>query len=98
MEQLTFEKLLSLFDNTVHERLRELSKREDVAGFVVFENRQMDASSYGKRTAMIVGENCTYKTVEECEGKWLNDLPSQRQYATAYWKKGEGGKPTANMT
>jgi len=29
-----------------------------------------------------VGPNCTYKTSADTDGKWLNDLPSQRQYPT----------------
>lgn len=87
MKQITFEQLLEMFDPDVHPRLKDNFKQTHVTGMVVFENQQMDSSRFGHRTAMIVGPQCTYKTVEECEGKHLHDLPSQRQYATAFVRK-----------
>ena len=51
---------------------------------VLFENQDFWSSQFGAKTVVCVGPGCTYKAPEECEGKWLNDLPSQRQYATAW--------------
>jgi hypothetical protein len=88
MKQLTLAELLEMFDESVRADIGVRLAQTSVTGIVVFENQQMDSSCLGDRTAMIVGPNCTCKTVEECEGKWLNDLPSQRQYAVAFYKKG----------
>jgi hypothetical protein len=51
---------------------------------VLFENQDFCSSRFGARTVVCVGPGCTYRTPEECEGKWLHDLPSQRQYAAAW--------------
>jgi hypothetical protein len=63
---------------------------------VLFRNQQMDSSSFGQQTIMVVGPECTYKSVEEVDGKWLNDAPSQRQHAIAWCDaaefRPEGGK------
>jgi len=87
MKKISFEELLALFDESVHRQLREVFSLPITTGMVVFENQQMDSSRFGERTAVIVGPECTYKTVQECEGRHLHDLPSQRQYATYYTEK-----------
>lgn len=80
------DELLELFDEAVHDKIEEsLVAYPDSTGIVVFENRMLDSSCLGDRTACLVGPSNTYKTPQECEGKWLNDLPSQRQYPTYYW-------------
>ena len=71
---------LESFDPSVHERIGALLDRDGVSAVVCFENVCMDSSALGERTALIVGPSCTYKNVDACEGQWLNDLPSQRQY------------------
>lgn len=65
-------------------KVREWVKTPGVAGVVLFRNQDMWASGRGKSSCVVVGPDKTYKTVEECEGKWLNDLPSQRQYAECF--------------
>lgn len=87
MTKLTLSELLSKFDVEVHPALLKLANKEDVLGVVVFENLQMGSSEFGLRTALAVGPNNTYKMVAECEKIWLRDLPSQRQYATAYYER-----------
>jgi hypothetical protein len=89
LKQITLEQLLQMFDPEVHDTIQRLAQSEDTTGLVVFENLQMDSSQFSNRTAMVVGPTRTYKTVEACEGQHLYDLPSQRQYATCYWSKGE---------
>ena len=87
MQELKLEALIAMFDSSVRARIEELAADPETTGLVVFENQQMDSSHFGDRSVMCVGPNRTYKTVEECEGRWLNDLPSQRKYATAFWRK-----------
>lgn len=80
------DELLELFDPSVHAVIETSLKRySDAVGIVVFENQDFSSSRFGDRTACLVGPSNTYKTPQECEGKWLNDLPSQRQYPTYYW-------------
>lgn len=61
-----------------------LKRKSDATGIVLFENLMMDSSSRGAMTAMLVGPTNTYKSAEDCEGKYLNDMPSQRQYPVAW--------------
>ena len=56
----------------------------EIEGFIVFENMQMDSSSFGDQTFIQFGPASVYKHPFDAEGKWLNDLPSQRQYAHYY--------------
>jgi hypothetical protein len=49
-------------------------------GVVYFENRQFDSSEFGAGSVIFVGADNTFKSVEDCEGKWINDLPSRRKY------------------
>lgn len=56
-------------------------ERTGATHLVLFKNQQFDSSQFGSSSVLCVGPSCTYKTVEECEGQHLNDLPSQREYA-----------------
>ena len=87
MKKITMEELVGEFDPSVSDALWEKWRREEVDGMVVFENLDMCSSHLGEKTAMIVGPECTYKSVAECEKKWLNDLPSMRKYAVRYAEK-----------
>ena len=86
MKEITMKELLELFDPEVHSAIAASIERCAATHVVVAENQQMDSSQLGRRTAMVVGPTCTYRTLEECEGKWLFDLPSQRQYFVAFAK------------
>lgn len=66
-----------------------LKRKSDAVGLVLFENKMLDSSSRGTMTAMLIGPTNTYKSVEECEGKYLNELPSQRQYPVAWVERKE---------
>jgi len=79
---ITFDEVLKMFDESVHDRIRYHWDKPGTVGLVVFENMVFDSSAFGARSCLPVGEPWTYKTIKECEGKWLNDLPSQRQYPT----------------
>lgn len=84
MNRIGFDELLGKFDSDIHERLRTLINQEGVAALVVFENHQMDSSSFGARSAIAVGPGCSHHSVSSVKKLWLNDLPSQRQYPVAY--------------
>jgi len=80
MKQVTAAEFMAKFDSEVHEAIRDSLRSLKSDAVVCFENVDMCSSRLGERTALGVGPNNTYKTVEECDGKWLNDLPSMRQY------------------
>lgn len=71
---------LALFDAEVRPKIVEMLARDDVAGAIGFENVNMSSSRCGERTSVIYGPGCTYKSLDDVKGKWLYDLPSQRQY------------------
>ena len=66
-----------------------LRRKPDAIGVVLFENLMMDSSSRGAMTAMIIGPTNTYKSAEDCEGKFLNEMPSQRQHPVAWVERKE---------
>lgn len=84
MKHITVRELLALFDPAVHDKIKAAAKRMQASHIVVAHNLQMDSSQFGHRTALCVGPACTYHTPAECEGKYLNDLPSQRMYFKEY--------------
>ena len=85
LKQLTRDEFLSHFDPSVHARIKAAVVRyPDAEAVVIFENVAFDSSAFGDRQALVVGPSNTFKSVEFCEGKWLNDLPSQRQYPQAF--------------
>jgi len=61
-----------------------LARDPGTEALVLFENVQMDSSQFGRQTVMCVGPERTYKSVAEIEGRWLGDLPSERQYP-GFW-------------
>ncbi len=79
---------LDQFDASVHDQLRDKLLKPGVDGLVMFENVAFDSSQCGRRTAVVFGPKCELlKSREDAEGKWLNDLPSQRQYPQNYYEK-----------
>lgn len=90
MKQLTAKEFLSLFDPSVHDQIKAAAKRYPNATAVVcFENLDMCSSELGHRSALVVGPDNTFTSVEDCRGKHLNDLPSQRQYPVSWCPTGE---------
>lgn len=85
LKEITREELFAMLESPeVATQVEAQMKRPGVDALVVFENLHMGSSNLGASTIMIVGAPYTYKSVEECEGRWLFDLPSQRQYATSF--------------
>ena len=97
--EVTREQFMELFAENVRPVFNRNLDRPDVLGIVCYENLQMDSSAFGQRTAMIYGPKCSYKTLETTLAGHLDDLPSQRQYPTAYHVKvaaGSGGNGDIN--
>ncbi len=71
-------------------RVREWLQTPGVVGVVLFRNQDAWATEYGEASCLVVGPGKTYETIESCEGKWLNDQPSQRRYATCFVRSQQG--------
>lgn len=84
MIELTWSEFKDRFDSSVRKKLAALLDESGTDALVMFENVALDSSAFGDRTAIAIGPERTYKTLEECQKGHLNDLPSRRQYATAY--------------
>jgi len=76
-----------MFDQGVWDRLRALAVEDATTHLVVFENHNFSSTRLGDKTAVVLGPGHTYETLDDVDGKWLNDLPSMRQYPVAYWEK-----------
>lgn len=87
MERITKTQLLELFDESVRARLESALGKEGVDGLIVYEDAQIRVQ-YPARTAVVYGPGCTFKSVET-SAKWLNDLPTMRQYPRCYYQKDE---------
>lgn len=84
MKQVTKAELMEKMDESVHPAIEASIVKNKATHLVLFENQDMCSSQLGARTVVCIGPICTYKTPEQCEDKWLHDLPSQRQYAVAF--------------
>ena len=83
LKQVSAKEFLEQFDADVHAKIVAAIKMASASAVVMFETAELGARNF-KRTAVVVGEMCTYKTVAECDGKRIGDLPSERQYAVAW--------------
>jgi hypothetical protein len=84
MKQVTKEEVMKQMDESVYPAIEVSIVKNKATHLVMFENQVFDSSQFGARSVVCVGPECTYKTPQECEGHWLHDLPSQRQYATTF--------------
>ena len=64
--------------------IAKLRRSPDTVALVEFQNVDMWSSRFGDNTALAVGPNHTYESVEACEGHHLHDLPSMRKYPQCY--------------
>ena len=88
MQALQRNEFLELFDESVRERILSAAARNQATHVVCFENVMLDSSQLGARSALCIGPQCTYKTLQEIEGKRLGDVPSRFQYPRSYWACG----------
>ena len=84
MKAILKAELLKMFDESAYPKVEAAIEATGATHLVCFENLALDSSSLGERTVLCVGPTCTFKRPKDCEGKWLKDLPSQRQYPVAY--------------
>jgi hypothetical protein len=94
VKPITEEELLDMFDPEVRDRLLALAYKPGIKGLIVFENLMMDSSAFGSRTAVAFGPSCTYQKPDDVVGKWLNDLPSQRQHPQHVFYRPKGKQLT----
>lgn len=87
LRQMTHEELLKAFDPSCHEGLASALQLPGTDGLIVFENVDLSSSQLGARTAVAYGPERTIKSLDDAKGRHINDLPSQRQYPTAYYAK-----------
>jgi len=85
MREIPKAEFLAEFDDSIHSDIEKAFERyPDCEALVMFENQDFCSSEFGRRQCLVVGPSNTFKSVEDCKGKWLNDLPSQRQYPASY--------------
>jgi len=70
-------------DEGVHWDIQHTLYRDGVDAVVCFENLDMSSNQLGRRTAMAIGPDRTYKTVDAVQGKHLGDVPSRFQWPVA---------------
>lgn len=87
LRQMSHEDLLQAFDPDCHASLERTLQLPGTDGLIVFENVDLSSSQIGARTAVAYGPERTIKSLDDAKGRHLNDLPSQRQYPTAYYAK-----------
>lgn len=80
IKKVAFDELLKEVDPATVSSVRAMAKKTAATGLVLFRNMDFNSSNFGCQSLVAIGPTCTYKVIEECEGKHLNDLPSQRQY------------------
>ena len=85
--RISREKLLSLFDASVHHNIENLLSMDGVNGIAVFEVLAMDSSALGHRQALAYGPDCTYPTLASVKDGHLGDVPSRFAYCTRYYRK-----------
>ena len=92
MKQVPLDEQISDFDPQNKVKVLESLLRTGATHVVLFRNLAFDSVEFGATTVVCVGPHCTYKKVEDAEGRWLNDLPSQRQYPQAFAEVTTNGK------
>lgn len=83
MKQITLYELLQLFDPSVHGAILEAAAKHRSTHVVLFEDLALEHLE-PRRSAMVIGPNNTYKTIEEIEGKPMGATPSQFLYPVSY--------------
>jgi hypothetical protein len=94
LSQISLGQLLALMDERVRDRVLALARKRGTTHLVFFENNLLDSSHLDESSVVAVGPTNTFKSLSEIEGKWLNDLPSQRQYPQ-FWCEVNGATADA---
>ena len=96
LSRISLGQLLALMDESVQGRVVTLARNPGTTQLVFFENQVLDSSHLGESSIVAIGPSCTYKTLTEVEGKWLHDLPSQRQHPMFWCDAKENDACAAN--
>lgn len=83
---ISFDDMLSLFDEEVHGKIRGAALADGVTHVVCFENLDLWSSHGGDRTAMVVGTQQSYPLAKVLQTPYfrLGGVPSRFQYPVAY--------------
>ena len=84
MQQTTPAYILSHFHSSVHDAIKYKSRQSQATYIALAANIQPASPQFGVCSVVCVGPCCTYRTLADCEGKWLNDEPDKRQTFTHY--------------
>lgn len=84
IKRVAFKEMLKELEPEVVIGVKSMAEKTAATGLVLFRNMDMSSSNFGCSSIVAIGPTCTYKTVEDCEGTYLNDMPSQRQYPELY--------------
>ena len=88
IKKLSWSEFLAQFDIEGHEAISTCRKKEGVDGVVMLVCHVLDSSRIGRRTAMIYGPSCTYKSLEKIQeqkgGVYTTGLPSSASFAESY--------------
>lgn len=79
MEEITLEEFLGHFDPEVRSKVLTLAKLNPQY-LVEFVNHNFDSSRFGAKTAVCVGPEFAISSIDSLPGKFIGDLPSERQY------------------
>jgi hypothetical protein len=94
ISQISLNQMLALMDESVRDRVVALAHNPGITHLVFFENQALDSSHLGESSVVAIGPENTFKSLADIEGKWLHDLPSQRQYPQ-FWCDVDGASADA---
>lgn len=87
LKEITLAEVKEMFDESVHSNIDTAYGRPGVDALVVYENIDFASSSFGERSALVVGPRCSVRTLEDAAKQPLGATPSQFQYPRYYTKK-----------
>jgi hypothetical protein len=73
MRKVSFDVLMKEVHPDVVEDIRAMIKENSASCLVLFRNMDRGSSSFGNSSVVAVGPTCTYKTIEDCDGKYMCD-------------------------
>lgn len=86
LREISLKELLAMLSPQTRPVVRERAARLKASHVVLFENLDMSSSHLGARTALIIGPDCTYKSLDDIREAHLGQVPSVFQYPTCYAK------------
>ena len=83
MKRISAQEFLEIFNPSVHAKIAARLREDKSVAVVCFQTADLSASRV-LSSALGVGPNNTFHTVADTEGRYIGDLPSQRQYAESW--------------